>query len=81
MCDLTLFSRFHCHLCQDMHQQLLQLQAESGFRLEVIDIDTDPMLVAKYNDRVPVLVSGEQLICEYFLDMVVLKQVLHADSG
>ena len=44
---LTLYSRFHCHLCQDMQRLLGERQALLGFRFEVVDIDADAGLAAR----------------------------------
>lgn len=52
---------------------LQALQAEFSFLVEVIDVDTDPALVALYDELVPVLmgsrtaISSEQL-CHYYLN-------------
>ena len=55
---LTLYSRFHCHLCQDMLALLQERQADFGFQLEVVDIDSDPELVKRYGEKVPVSAAG-----------------------
>jgi glutaredoxin len=73
---LTLYSRFHCHLCQDMLSLLQERQAEFGFQLEVVDIDSDPELVKRYGEKVPVLVRDAQEICHYYLDEAALKACL-----
>jgi hypothetical protein len=57
-----------------MQHQLQSLQAERPFALEVVDIDSDPALEAQYGTRVPVLLSGETEICQYFLDKQALLQ-------
>lgn len=75
---LTLYSRQHCHLCQDMQRQLYSLQRELGFELAVVEIDHDAGLTARYGQRVPVLSHGETEICHYFLDLVALKACLAA---
>lgn len=75
---LILYSRFHCHLCQDMQQLLQERQTTLGFQLEIVDIDTDPELVSRYGEKVPVLMIGKQEICHYFLDEAALKACLAA---
>ena len=66
--SLTLYGRAWCHLCDDMRTALAPLLAEFGARLEVIDIDADPSLEARYNDWVPVLVHEGVELCHYHLD-------------
>lgn len=73
---LTLYSRFHCHLCQDMQALLHERQSGLDFQIEVVDIDTDPALVKCYGERVPVLMLGEREICHYYLDEAALKACL-----
>ena len=41
---------------------LTALQTRHGFSLDVMDIDADPALEARYDSRVPVLtVNGEEI--------------------
>jgi hypothetical protein len=71
---LTLYGRTYCHLCDDMVAALQKLQASMGFSLEVVDVDADPQIEARYGDLVPVLVDGEGAeICHYFLDLGALR--------
>ena len=72
--QLTIYIRTGCHLCEDMLQELQQRQASMNFMLDVIDIDGQPDLEPQYGTKVPVLVSGNQEICHYFLDEVAFKQ-------
>ncbi len=70
---LRLYSRNYCHLCHDMLAALEALRGEAGrphFEIEVVDVDADPALEAKYDELVPVLAdaAGEEL-CHYFLDV------------
>lgn len=74
--SLTLYGRSGCHLCEDMEAALDELQKELGFRLERIDIDSDPGLVDAYGTLVPVLKDGNTEICHYFLDPQALRDHL-----
>ncbi|WP_114810276.1 glutaredoxin family protein [Paraburkholderia kururiensis] len=62
---LTLYGRAWCHLCDDMRAALEPLLAEFGATVEVIDIDTDPALEARYNELVPVLAFEGGELCRY----------------
>ncbi len=66
--QLTLYVRRDCHLCAEMHRDLLALGAAQAFTLELVDIDSDAELVARYGHKVPVLIGGGEEICHYFLD-------------
>lgn len=62
MVRLTLYSRAYCHLCHDMLGALEALRAELGFDLEVLDIDSDPVLERRLGEDVPVLMhEGREL--------------------
>lgn len=73
---LTLLSRSYCHLCQDMEEALAPLAAEFGADIEVLDVDADPALEAKYDELVPVLLHGETELCHYFLDAAKVREYL-----
>ena len=66
---LTVYSREHCHLCQDMLAALQELKASYPFQLEVVDVDSDSDLQSRYGQRVPVLMAGDREICHYYLDL------------
>lgn len=74
--SLLLYSRTGCHLCEDMEEALHGLQGELGFRLERIDVDSDPGLIDAYGALVPVLKDGDIEICHYFLDLQALRDHL-----
>lgn len=72
---LIVYGRTDCHLCQEMIASLQKLQEQTPFEFEMIDIDSDPELVRRYNERVPVLVpaTGKQdEICHFYLDRAAL---------
>ena len=75
----TLYSRSYCHLCQDMLDALQALHSAScPLTVEVIDVDADAALVAKYDELVPVLFGNvdEGELCHYFLDEMKVKHYL-----
>ena len=53
-----------------------ELRGEFAFELEVIDIDAEPALEAKYNDFVPVLETDGRELCHYFLDVAKVREYL-----
>ena len=74
--ELTLLSRGYCHLCHDMEVALRPLLDEFGAKLTVIDVDADPVLEARYDELVPVLIHGETELCHYFLDEAKIREYL-----
>jgi glutaredoxin len=65
---LTVLSRAYCHLCEELLAALKQYQGRYDFDIEVIDVDSDPLLEEKWGEKVPVLLDGEREVCHYFLD-------------
>ncbi len=74
---LTFYFRPGCHLCDDMWQQLQALQQQRPFRLTPVDVDGDPDLQRRYGSLVPVLATGEEVICHYYLDPMALDLFLN----
>ncbi|MGF6813777.1 glutaredoxin [Paraburkholderia atlantica] len=79
--SLTLFGRTWCHLCEDMRAALEPLLAEFGAQLAVIDVDSDPLLEARYNELVPVLVCDGVELCHYHLDEARVRTALAAHAS
>ncbi len=73
---LTFYHRPGCHLCTDMLALLQERQERLGFELEMVDVDSDPQLAARFGELVPLLSLGEREICHYFLDEAALKACL-----
>jgi len=78
---LTLYSRAWCHLCDDMRAALEPLLAEFGAQIEVIDVDSDPSLEARYNELVPVLLCDGIELCHYRLDESRVREALAARTA
>lgn len=76
MYTLTLYHREGCHLCDDMLQRLTPMGTELGFVISRVDIDADPALQRRFNEKVPVLALGDDVICCHRLDERALRQAL-----
>ena len=77
----TLYSRSYCHLCDDMLQALNALQSGGlRFAVDVIDVDADQALVARFDELVPVLFGdlAQPELCHYFLDADAVRAYLAA---
>lgn len=50
-------------------------QPGQAFDIDVIDVDADPALEARFNELVPVLYGdpGEPELCHYFLDEAAVR--------
>ncbi|WP_250534397.1 glutaredoxin family protein [Caballeronia sp. AZ10_KS36] len=64
----VLYGRAWCHLCEDMRAELEPIAQRFGVAIEWIDIDDDPLLEARYNERVPVLMLDGVEVCEHRLN-------------
>ncbi|HXX82393.1 MAG TPA: glutaredoxin family protein [Casimicrobiaceae bacterium] len=69
---LTLLVRSYCHLCDEMREALAPVLGARGATLEVIDVDGDRELEARWGDKIPVLLAGERELCHHRLDRTVL---------
>ena len=68
MRTVTLYGRPGCHLCDEARTALQRVRAAHPFRLVEIDIESDDALLARYLERIPVvLLDGEELF-ELFVD-------------
>jgi len=55
---------------------LRRLQADVAFELEVVDVDSDTELEARYGEHVPVLIAGGMELCHYRLDTARVNEYL-----
>ena len=55
---------------------LRELQAGHPFELEIVDVDSDPALEARFGELVPVLVGGAGELCHYHLDAAKVNDYL-----
>ena len=77
---LEVYSRYGCHLCEDMLHTLGEFQSDWCFTVSVVEIDDDPALVELYNDAVPVLTFRGDEICRHFLDLEALRKVVDPEQ-
>ncbi|MFQ6022265.1 MAG: glutaredoxin family protein [Acidiferrobacterales bacterium] len=73
---LTLYGRTHCHLCEEMQVALEPWRSRLGFVVKSVDIDDDPILCARFGDKVPVLMQNDREICRYIFDEQALLTCL-----
>lgn len=74
--SFDLYTRSGCHLCDEMEQGVEILQSTLNFTVDVITINGDTQLEARYGDKVPVLARGDNIICQYVLDEDALIQAI-----
>lgn len=74
--QLTLYSRTYCHLCEEMLAALEALRGEHVFEVNLVDVDADPALEAKFDEWVPVLEAEGRTLCHYYLDEQAVRAYL-----
>lgn len=72
-----LLSRPGCGLCEEFLEALAQSAPGLTSQLDVIDVDTDPLLRRRYGHRIPVLLTADgEFVCEVRLDAEALAAAL-----
>ena len=66
--EVVLYTRAGCHLCDEAKAHLLELQKQSPFALQEVDIDQDLELQRRYNDEVPVIFIHGRKAFKYRID-------------
>ena len=58
---VTLYGRPGCHLCENAREVISRVCDDLGERFTEVDIDTDPALVDRFGEEIPVTyVDGRQ---------------------
>lgn len=76
---LTLYTRAGCHLCDTAHAQLVREQRRYRFRLELVDIEISPELVALYGESIPVVTVNGKLRFRGAVNVLLLRRLLDAE--
>lgn len=76
--NLTIYHRPYCHLCEEMSAALAPIASELSLSVTLVDIETDPLLEARYGLLVPVLVSQGSELCHYHLDEFAVRRFVAA---
>ena len=58
MLTVTLYTRNECSLCDQAKEDLASLQEKIPHRLVEVDVDSDPAILKKYGEQVPVIEVG-----------------------
>ena len=55
MRKVIIYSRPGCHLCDIAKEKIRQADCQGKYTLEEIDIETDPVLLERYRNDIPVI--------------------------
>ena len=75
----TVYTRAQCCCCHKAIDLLADRQKRYGFRIEEVDIDGDPELVAKFGTEVPVVSLGGKLRFRGVVNPVLLDRLIEAE--
>jgi hypothetical protein len=74
---LTVVHRHDCELCDEMLSELNALARTTTLPpIDVVDVDTDPVLLRRHGLDVPVLLLDGSVVCRHRLDVPELKRLL-----
>ena len=74
---LTVVHRHDCELCDEMLSELHALARSTTLPpIEVVDVDSDPVLQRRHGLDVPVLLLDGSVVCRHRLDAAELKRLL-----
>ena len=80
--SLIFLTRSGCHLCESAEPLVRRLAAQSGAHLEVRDIDADPVLLAEFSARIPVVLGPSgRVLAEGIIEEGDLETALSAETG
>lgn len=74
--QLTVYSRNDCQLCEDMIQELNALTERFRFAVDIVDVDSQPALEARYGTHVPVLMHEARELCRHRFDIALVTDYL-----
>lgn len=73
--ELRLVTRQGCHLCDEAGNALATVIAKFStlhpdieYSVDVVDVDSDPVLLEKYSEEVPVLILNEKQVAFFRID-------------
>lgn len=79
---LILYTRHGCHLCEEARERIGRLRSTgAAFELQLVDVDSDPALAARYGAEVPVLTVNDRKFAKYRIDEARLRRRLAQESG
>jgi predicted thioredoxin/glutaredoxin len=72
----VVYSRSECGLCEELLRRLAALPGAGRFPVDVVDVDSDPLIRRRYGHKVPVLLFAGDLVCHGRLDPAEVDKAL-----
>ena len=60
---VTIYSRRGCHLCEVVRRIAQRIQQDVPFHLEYVEVDSSPLWLERFGNRVPVILIDQQEAC------------------
>jgi glutaredoxin len=76
MTRITLYGKPGCHLCEEAREVVQRARERRPFDLEEVDITRDPVLEARYRERIPVVAIDGQEALELVIEATELERCL-----
>ena len=76
MTGVVLYGKAGCHLCDDARAVVQDVRSRRDFELTEVDVSLDPVLNARYGERIPVVVVDGVEAFELGLSAPELERVL-----
>ena len=73
---VTLYTKERCGLCEQAEDALRRARKLIHFETKVVYIEDDPVLRSRYQDRVPVIVVGDEEVASAPVEEARLLAVL-----
>lgn len=65
-----------CHLCADAHAVVAQVCGEVGVRWDELDVTSDPVLLDRYSEDIPVVLVDGAVLGFWRIDATRLRAAL-----
>jgi hypothetical protein len=74
--EVVLYGKAGCHLCEEARAEIEAVRARRPFELTEVDVSLDPVLHARYGERIPVVVVDGAEAFEFHVDGPELERLL-----
>ena len=76
MTEVVLYGKAGCHLCEEARAEIEAVRARRPFELTEVDVSLDPVLHARYGERIPVVAVAGIEAFEFPVDAAELENLL-----
>jgi glutaredoxin len=81
MTEVVLYGKAGCCLCDDARAVIADVRARRPFELREVDVSLDPVLHARYGERIPVVVVNGVEAFELGVNAAELERLVGTVTG